>query len=187
MFNHEGSRKDLLAYHPKMGREVMKQNIGHLLLAVVISTAFTGCTAKRDSTAATSNPATFQVRLVLDAPSSDSTEMSIIQSTGSPTPKEVVYVQNAALLDQTALKSAKVVRDNLGHPQIAVSFTESGGKRFADVTRENIGKRLALVIDGRVYCAPKIMAEISGGANISGSFSEQEAKELATRLTPPLK
>src|SRR5947207_575446 len=80
-----------------------------LLVAVAVSVAFTGCTATRHSTAAAApNSATFQMRLVLDAPSKDSIEMSVVHQTESPVSKEVLYVQNAVLLDQTALRSAKV-------------------------------------------------------------------------------
>jgi preprotein translocase subunit SecD len=166
----------------------MKQNVRSLLLVVVISTAFTGCTVTRPSTAAASNSATFQMRLVLDAPSNDATEMSILQKADSPTPREVVYVQNAVLLDQTALKSAKIARDNFGHAEIAITFTDAGRERFAEVTRQSIGKRLAIVIDGQLYSAPSIVTEIPGGkANISGSFSDREAEELVARLNSSLK
>jgi hypothetical protein len=130
------------------------------------------------------NSPVFQIRLVLDTPSANSEPMSISNGVDQV---EVVNLQKKVLLDQTAIKSAKVVKDNLGHPQIAINFTESGREQFAEVTRENIGKRLAIVIDGRVYSAPVVMSEISGGANITGSFSEQEAEELAKRLNPSLK
>ena len=56
------------------------------------------------------------------------------------------------------------------------------------ITRDSIGKRLAIVINGQLYSAPKIMMEIpSGTAVISGNFSEQEAKELAGQITDSLK
>jgi preprotein translocase subunit SecD len=166
----------------------MKKNAWSPLLAIIISTAFTGCTSTQHLATAAPHTATFQMRLALDAPSSDSTEMSVIQKTESPTPKEVVYVQNAVLLDQTALKSAKVIKDSLGNPQIAVTFTESGRKRFAEVTRQSIGRRLAIVIDGQLYSVPKIMMEIpSGKANISGGFSDQEAEELVRKINVALK
>jgi len=52
------------------------------------------------------------------------------------------------------------------------------------MTRRNVGKRLAIIIDGQVYSAPVIRTEISGGkAEISGNFSEQEAKDLAKKMS----
>ena len=136
--------------------------------------------------AGSTNSSIFQIRLVLDAPSADSEPMSII--TNGVNRAEVVNLQNKVLLDQSALKSAKAVRDNLGQFQIVINLTESGQKQFAEVTRENIGKRLAIVIDGQLYSAPMINAEISGGvAVISGGFSEQEARELAAKIMESLK
>ena len=97
---------------------------------------------------------------------------------------EKLHVQKKPLLDRSALKSAAVQRNAVtGAPEIAITFTERGAKRFAEVTRDHIGQRLAIVINGEVYSAPKIMAEIAGGKGvISGSFTEQEATELAAKL-----
>jgi preprotein translocase subunit SecD len=164
----------------------------HLVLAFTLGfaalAAFTACTATRESTASSRDSATFQMRLVQDAPSSDSSEMIVVQGAESPAHNEVLNVQDAVLLDQTAVKSAKLQTDSLGRPQIAIIFTEYGRKRFADVTRENVGKRLGIVIDGHLYSAPTIMSEIPGGkANISGSFSEQEARELVNKISASLK
>ena len=131
-----------------------------------------------------STSAVLQIRSVLDAPSDESEQMSII----SKTRNEVVNVQKAILLDQTALKTAEVHTDKLGHPQIEITFTDDGRKRFAAVTRENVGKRLAIVIDGQLYCAPTIRTEIAGGkAEINGSFTEQEAKDLAKKITEKIR
>jgi preprotein translocase subunit SecD len=165
----------------------MKHTVLSLLLAVAAFAVFTGCTAARHSTAPAPKLATFQMHLVLDAPSSDSTEMSIVYKPERPTRKQVLNVQNTVLLDQTALKSAKVEKDNLGQPQIAITFTENGRKRFAEVTRQSVGKRLAIVIDGQLYSAPVIRTEIPGGkAEIVGDFSEQEAQELVAKINSSL-
>jgi preprotein translocase subunit SecD len=138
--------------------------------------------------AGSSSSPVFQIRLVLDEPSSESEEMSVINRfkdamNNDQNLTNVIHVQKAVLLDQTALKSATVQKAKIGQPTIGVTFSEDGRKRFAEITRQNIGKRLAIVIAGRAYCAPKIMTEISGGkAQITGNFSEQEAKDLAVRI-----
>lgn len=114
--------------------------------------------------------------------------MIVVQGAENPAHNEVLNVQDAVLLDQTGVKSAQLQTDSLGRPQIAIIFTEDGRKRFADVTRESVGKRLGIVIDGQLYSAPTIRSEIPGGkANISGSFSEQEARELVNRINASLK
>lgn len=64
-----------------------------------------------------------------------------------------------------------------------MEFSEEGKELFAAITKENINKRLAIVLDGRAYSAPVIRSEINGGkAQITGSFSEQEAAELAAKI-----
>ena len=139
------------------------------------------------SAAAVAAPSTtpvFQIHLVLDAPSGDSEPMTIV----SKERKEVVNVQKTVLLDQTALKSAGVRTDELGHAQIEITFTDQGRKRFAEITREQVGKRLAIIIDGRLYSGPTIRTQISGGkTEISGSFSKEEANALAAKIIEAIK
>jgi preprotein translocase subunit SecD len=62
-------------------------------------------------------------------------------------------------------------------------LTKEGAKRFAEVTHAHVGKHLAIMVDGKLFSAPNVMSEITGGIGvITGSFSEQEATELAARL-----
>jgi SecD/SecF fusion protein len=72
-------------------------------------------------------------------------------------------------------------------PQIEIIFTDTGKQRFAEVTRECRGKRLAIIVGGQLYSVPKILTEIADGrAQISGHFSELEARDLAAKITEPL-
>ncbi len=159
---------------------VIMKTIIQLLLACLVSQVFTAADQF-------SGPV-FQMRLVADASSEGSEEMVVVGTGKEAAQKETLPVLKKVLIDQKDLKSARVSKDQLGHPQIEIRFTEEGKKRFAKVTRDSIGKRLAIVIGGQLYSAPKIMTEISGGtAMISGGFSEQEAEELADRITQSLK
>jgi len=128
----------------------------------------------------------FQVRLVQDRPTADTEEMTIL---GSPTDvtsttSERLNVQKDVLLDHTAVASATIQRQNPSRaPVIEVVFTEKGRKLFADITRQNVGKRLAMVVDGRLLFAPRVEAEVPGGrAFIYGAFSVRQASELAAKL-----
>src|ERR1035437_1333943 len=86
------------------------------------------------------------------------------------------------------IKSAMVVRGNLGEPQIDFTLTDDGAKRFAQVTRENVGHRLAIVLDGELYSAPNIQSPIeTGNGQITGSYTIETAMELANVLQNPLK
>jgi RNA polymerase sigma factor (sigma-70 family) len=129
-------------------------------------------------------PSVFQFRLVLNAPSAKADPMTVVQPGADAKTAQTLYVQKKVLLDQTDLKSASVITNQpAGKPWIQITFTDAGAKRFAKVTRQNIGKRLAIIIDGRLYSAPTIRSEISGGqAQVTGNFSEQEANDLATKL-----
>jgi len=130
-------------------------------------------------------PAVFQMRLVVENPSADS-EQLICQSTNKDTGQvsvEKLDVQKKVLLDQTALKSAVASTNGHGYSQIDFSLTPDGTKRFAEITGQNIGKRLAIVIDGQLITAPTIQSPITGGkGQITGSLTQQEAKDLAAKI-----
>ena len=70
-----------------------------------------------------------------------------------------------------------------GRPVVSFRFDSIGGKRFGDVTKDNVGRPLAIVLDGKVISAPQIREPILGGSGIiSGSFSVQQANDLAVLL-----
>ncbi len=74
-----------------------------------------------------------------------------------------------------------------GSPKINLQFNSEGGRLFADITRESVGRQLAIVLDGELYSAPNIREPITGGScEISGDFTIEEAYELANVLQNPL-
>jgi beta-lactamase regulating signal transducer with metallopeptidase domain len=127
----------------------------------------------------------FQIRLVVDAPADDAEKMIVLstnQANGQVRHQEH-YVQKPVLLDQTALQSAKLIKGPQGDQQIEITFTSAGRKQFAEVTREHLHQRLAIIVEGKLLEAPVIQSEISGGkCQITGSFSEAEAKALAAEI-----
>jgi preprotein translocase subunit SecD len=88
------------------------------------------------------------------------------------------------LLDRSAVSSATVQTQALSSAAaIEIVMTGDGRKALADITRQNVGKRLAIVVDGQLLAAPRIEAEIPGGsALITGRFSGREASELASKI-----
>ncbi len=68
-------------------------------------------------------------------------------------------------------------------PQVSIEFTDQGAKKFADITRRNIGKPLAIFLDDEPVSEPTVSQEIDGGnAVITGQFTTQQAKNLAIDL-----
>jgi protein-export membrane protein SecD len=68
-------------------------------------------------------------------------------------------------------------------PQVAIEFDGEGAKMFAEITKENIGKRIAIYLDGQVISAPTVQTEITDGkAVITGDFTLDETKKLVQRL-----
>jgi len=135
--------------------------------------------------AVSADPSVFQMRLVVDNPSAGSEQLICLRTnreTGRVS-TEKVNVEKKVLLDQTALKSVVVSKGWQDHWQIDFSLTPAGTKQFAEITGRNIGKRLAIVIDGQLVTAPTIQSPITGGkGQITGSFTEQEAKDLAAKI-----
>jgi SecD/SecF fusion protein len=81
-----------------------------------------------------------------------------------------------------------VVRGNLGEPEIDFELTGDGAKKFGEVTRNNVGHRLAIILDGDLQVAPNIQSPIeTGSGRITGNYTIQEAQSIANVLQNPLK
>lgn len=73
--------------------------------------------------------------------------------------------------------------DQFGQREIILQFNTKGGKDFAELTRNNVGRQLAIVLDNKLYSAPVIKGAIPGGrATISGQFSQEECKAISDAL-----
>lgn len=81
------------------------------------------------------------------------------------------------------LVDARVQYDRFNRPEVALEFTSEGAKKFAELTRNNIGRRLAIVLDGTIYSAPTIQTAITDGrAVITGINDLDEATRIALVL-----
>lgn len=111
------------------------------------------------------------------------------QRDGTESIESVVVKKTAERnLDGSAISKAMVTRGNMGEPEIDFTLTSAGADVFAAITRDNVGRRLAIVLDGELYSAPVIRGPIeTGRGQITGRFEIREAYELANVLENPLK
>ena len=80
------------------------------------------------------------------------------------------------------LRDARLQFDEFGRPAVGFTFGGEGATRFGKLTGENVGNRLAIVLDGIIKSAPVIQERISSQGRITGSFTTEEAKDLALVL-----
>ncbi len=100
----------------------------------------------------------------------------------------LVSKQRVPNLSGKNVTTAGVIRGNLNEPEVSVHFDSEGAKAFGELTTQNVGKQMAILLDGDLYSAPVIREPILGGScTISGGrMSEKDAFELANILQNPL-
>jgi preprotein translocase subunit SecD len=92
-------------------------------------------------------------------------------------------VKKRVMLTGDVLSDARVAIGQFNDPYVSITFDAKGGREFERITGENVKKRMAIVLDNSIYSAPVIQERISGGrAQITGTFSTQEANDLAIVL-----
>ncbi len=96
---------------------------------------------------------------------------------------KVTTSDGRAPLEGDVVTDAKDQFDNFGRPEVSMSMNGDGARAWAQLTKANIGKAVAIVLDGVVYSAPRVNGEITGGqSSISGSFTIEDTKDLANTL-----
>ena len=88
-----------------------------------------------------------------------------------------------APLEGDVITDAKDEYDQFNKPCVSMSMNTEGARRWAVLTKQNIGKEIAIVLDGYVYSAPRVNGEITGGnSQITGNFTPELTKDLANVL-----
>jgi SecD/SecF fusion protein len=86
-------------------------------------------------------------------------------------------------LEGDVITSAKDDFDQMGHPSVSMQMNSDGARRWSQITKQNIGKAVAIVLDDAVYSAPRILTQIDGGnSQITGNFTIEATKDLANTL-----
>ena len=97
---------------------------------------------------------------------------------------KVTTTNGRAPIEGDVVIDAKDQFNNLtGSPEVSMTMNSDGARRWAALTKANVGKAIAIVLDGTVYSAPRVSGEISGGqSSISGNFTIEDTKDLANTL-----
>jgi len=115
-------------------------------------------------------------------------DLEALVATQSSYPISIIQVlgtyPNKTSLGGSDLKETSVGFDpNSGKPQVQLKFTNAGAKKFADITKRNVNKIVAIVLDDQVIEAPRVIQPIlTGDAVITGSFTNESANALSTSL-----
>jgi len=102
--------------------------------------------------------------------------------TGNAATTTYYLVRRVASVTGRDLRSASPSLDENNQPAVKFTLSNEGGRKFGNVTGENIGRQLAIILDGRVQSAPTIQGRITTEGRITGSFTSQEVNDLALIL-----
>jgi preprotein translocase subunit SecD len=103
-------------------------------------------------------------------------------ATGRVLSQTYYAVQKRRVVSGRDLRSAHPSQGQLGQPVVAFMLSAEGARAFGEATGENIGRGLAIVLDGEIRSAPSINSRITDSGIIEGNFSQQEVQDLVTTL-----
>ena len=143
--------------------------------------------------------ALLELKLIEDGPAS--TREALLQSRNGTIPNnmdvvpgvsdastdsraETVYylVRKVAVVTGRDLRNAKPTLDEMNRPAVSFSLNQDGARKFGKATGDNVGRRLGIILDGRVQSAPVIESRITDEGRISGSFTQQQVQDLSLVL-----
>lgn len=103
-------------------------------------------------------------------------------SPGQPSSEQWYFVDRVASITGRDLKGARPQMDENGRPAVGFTLNNAGAVRFSQITQQNLHKQLAIVLDHKIQSAPEIQSQISDSGQITGSFTQPQAEELALVL-----
>jgi preprotein translocase subunit SecD len=114
-------------------------------------------------------------------------DMEILRSVekaapGQPATEQWYFVDRVASIAGRDLKSARPQPDESGRPAVGFTLNNAGAAKFSQVTQQNIGKQLAIILDRKIQSAPVIQSQISDSGQITGTFTQAQAEELSLVL-----
>lgn len=117
-----------------------------------------------------------EFRLAEDQPAEGLEEATV------PDQVDKIYLHSATVLTRQDIVKAEVQTDDNQRYSILLTFSAKGAEKISQATEDNIGKRLAVVVDGKVITAPTIRTKIAASAIVTGRFKKTEAEQLAATM-----
>ena len=110
--------------------------------------------------------------------------MDIVPGAGSAGDTSTVYymVKKVAAVTGQDMRNARASVDENNRPAVSFTLSNEGGRKFGKVSSENIGRQLAIILDGRVQSAPTLESKINSEGRITGSFTPEEVQNLSLIL-----
>ncbi len=96
--------------------------------------------------------------------------------------EQKIYLHAKPELTNDDIAGAAVVVDNNGRPAVEIVFTEQGEQKIAKLSADHLQRPLAVLFDGKVYCAPILRQKLGKKAVITGAFTKTEAERIANSL-----
>ncbi len=135
------------------------------------------CWAPSFAAEPTDKPATSaELRLAENEPADELIEADIVGS------EDKVYLHKTAVVTSKDIVESSVILDEFDRPSIAFTFTEEAAEIIAEVSANHMGKRLAILVEGKVISAPTIQDRFSQKVRITGNFTAKEAARIAKAL-----
>jgi len=96
---------------------------------------------------------------------------------------KITTANGRAPLEGDVITNGKDDFDQMGHPCVSMQMNSDGARQWSQITKQNIGRGVAIVLDDAVYSAPRILTQIDGGnSQITGNFTIEDTKDLANTL-----
>jgi preprotein translocase subunit SecD len=183
--NELGVAQPNIAAHGADGRQILVQLPG--VSDINRAKEIISSTAQLELKIVEGGPAPTEEALLASYGGKPPAEMEVVSGLSEAAPGErpvqsFYLVRRVPAITGADLRNARAQIDQNGAPAVGFSLSNDGAAKFGRVTGENVGRQLAIILDNRVESAPRIDERISSEGQIHGSFTQQEAADLALVL-----
>ena len=180
--NALGVSEPIVAPHGTAGDQILVQLPG--VTDVIRAKEIIRSTALLEWKAVDGGPAATRESLLQSYGGNMPSSLEVVSGPDEVTPGGTLYylVRRAPVVSGNQLRTARPTLDENNRPAVFFSLNQEGSRRFSSFTAANIGRQVAIILDGRVYSAPVIETRIAGDGRITGTFTNQEVQDMSLVL-----